>query len=65
MQAVAVLVERGVSVFTQAELRDYLGLDAVDCTFYFGGIPYDKVRRSFELFAREVMPRFADQAVAA
>jgi alkanesulfonate monooxygenase SsuD/methylene tetrahydromethanopterin reductase-like flavin-dependent oxidoreductase (luciferase family) len=39
--------------------RDYLGLTAVDCTFYFGGLDYAKVRRSFDLFAREVMPRFA------
>jgi hypothetical protein len=24
----------------------------------FGGLPQDKIRRSMELFAREVMPRF-------
>jgi natural product biosynthesis luciferase-like monooxygenase protein len=38
--------------------RDTLGLAGIDCTFYFGGIPYDAARRSCELFAREVMPRF-------
>jgi natural product biosynthesis luciferase-like monooxygenase protein len=41
-----------------AHARDTLGLDGIDCTFYFGGIPYDAARRSFELFATEVMPRF-------
>jgi natural product biosynthesis luciferase-like monooxygenase protein len=38
--------------------RERLGLTNVDCTFYYGGIPYDRARASFELFAREVMPRF-------
>jgi alkanesulfonate monooxygenase SsuD/methylene tetrahydromethanopterin reductase-like flavin-dependent oxidoreductase (luciferase family) len=51
-----------------ARARDALGLAGMDCTFYFGGIPYADARRSFELFAREVMPRFrpapADQARA-
>jgi natural product biosynthesis luciferase-like monooxygenase protein len=44
--------------------RDVLGLTNVDCTFYFGGIPYEKARRSFELFAREVMPRLRQQEAA-
>jgi hypothetical protein len=26
----------------------------------FGGLPQDKIRRSMELFAREVMPHFRD-----
>jgi natural product biosynthesis luciferase-like monooxygenase protein len=41
--------------------REMLGLTNVDCTFYYGGIPYDRARASFELFAREVMPRFQSQ----
>jgi hypothetical protein len=28
------------------------------CWMNFGGLAPDKVRRSMELFAREVMPRF-------
>jgi natural product biosynthesis luciferase-like monooxygenase protein len=44
--------------------RDTVGLTQADCTFYFGGIPYDKVQRSFQLFAREVMPRLQPQLVA-
>jgi hypothetical protein len=28
------------------------------CWMNFGGLPVDKVRRSMELIAREVMPRF-------
>ncbi len=45
--------------------RDTLGLAGIDCNFYFGGIPYDAARRSFELFAREVMPRFQPQPALA
>ena len=26
----------------------------------FGGLPQDKIRRSMEFFAREVMPHFRD-----
>jgi natural product biosynthesis luciferase-like monooxygenase protein len=49
-----------------AQARDMLGLTGMDCTFYFGGIPYAAARRSFELFAREVMPRFrAEPALTA
>ncbi len=35
-----------------------LGVGHVLCWMNFGGLPQDKVRRSMELFAREVMPRF-------
>jgi natural product biosynthesis luciferase-like monooxygenase protein len=42
-----------------------LGLTSVDCTFSFGGIDHAKARRSLELFASEVMPRFRAQPVAA
>ncbi len=42
-----------------------LGLTSIDCTFFFGGIPYEQATRSLELFAREVMPRFRRQPVGA
>jgi alkanesulfonate monooxygenase SsuD/methylene tetrahydromethanopterin reductase-like flavin-dependent oxidoreductase (luciferase family) len=35
-----------------------MGVGQVLCWMNFGGLPQDKVRRSMELFAREVMPRF-------
>ncbi len=35
-----------------------LGVGQMMCWMNFGGLPQDKVRRSMELFAREVMPRF-------
>jgi len=40
-----------------AEMRS-LGVGHVLCWMNFGGLPQDKIRRSMELFAREVMPRF-------
>ena len=40
-----------------AEMRD-LGVGEVLCWMNFGGLPHAHVRRSMELFAREVMPRF-------
>ncbi len=43
--------------------RDELGLTEVDCTFYFGGLDYVNARRSFELFAHEVMPRVSSTRV--
>ena len=38
-------------------MRD-LGVGQVLCWMSFGGLPQDRVRRSMELFAREVMPHF-------
>jgi alkanesulfonate monooxygenase SsuD/methylene tetrahydromethanopterin reductase-like flavin-dependent oxidoreductase (luciferase family) len=35
-----------------------MGVGQLLCWMNFGGLPQDKVRRSMELFAREVMPRF-------
>jgi len=40
-----------------AFMRD-LGVGQVLCWMNFGGLPQDKIRRSMELFARDVMPRF-------
>ncbi|HLH26132.1 MAG TPA: LLM class flavin-dependent oxidoreductase [Chloroflexota bacterium] len=45
--------------------RTTLGLTGVDATFYFGGMAYPQARRSFELFAHEVMPRFRPQPALA
>ncbi len=38
-------------------MRD-MGVGHVLCWMNFGGLPQDKIRRSMELFAKEVMPRF-------
>jgi alkanesulfonate monooxygenase SsuD/methylene tetrahydromethanopterin reductase-like flavin-dependent oxidoreductase (luciferase family) len=35
-----------------------MGVGQVLCWMNFGGLPQDKIRRSMELFAKEVMPRF-------
>jgi len=40
-----------------AEMRD-LGVGEVLCWMNFGGLPQLQVRRSMELFAREVLPHF-------
>ena len=40
-----------------AEMRD-LGVGEVLCWMNFGGLPQAQVRRSMELFSREVLPRF-------
>jgi len=44
-----------VAVLKRAQ--ETLGVDEVDCTFYFGGIDYATAQRSYELFATEVMPK--------
>ena len=40
-----------------------LGIEGFMCWFDVGGLPGDKVLRSMRLFAREVMPAFAEVAV--
>src|SRR2546427_4192814 len=35
-----------------------IGVGPILCWMNFGGLAQDKIRRSMELFAREVMPRF-------
>ena len=40
-------------------MRD-MGVGHVLCWMNFGGLPQDKIRRSMELFAKEVMPHFRD-----
>ena len=41
-----------------AEYREYTGINNIICWFNCGGQPHDQVRRSMELFAAKVMPRF-------
>ena len=40
-------------------MRD-MGIGQVLCWMNFGGLPQEKIRRSMELFARDVMPRFRE-----
>jgi alkanesulfonate monooxygenase SsuD/methylene tetrahydromethanopterin reductase-like flavin-dependent oxidoreductase (luciferase family) len=46
------------TVARHIETMRQLGVGQVMCWMNFGGLPQDKIRRSMELFAREVMPRF-------
>jgi len=46
------------TVARHIEAMRALGVGRVLCWMNFGGLPQDKIRRSMELFAREVMPRF-------
>jgi len=41
-----------------AEYREYTGVNNIIAWFNCGGQPRDQVRRSMELFAEKVMPRF-------
>jgi len=43
--------------------RRNFDFDIFSATFYFGGLPYDEVRKSMRLFAKEVMPAFRDEPV--
>jgi len=46
------------TVARHIETMRAMGIGQVLCWMNFGGLPQDKIRRSMELFAREVMPRF-------
>jgi alkanesulfonate monooxygenase SsuD/methylene tetrahydromethanopterin reductase-like flavin-dependent oxidoreductase (luciferase family) len=46
------------TVAAKIETMRAMGVGQILCWMSFGGLPQDKVRRSMELFAREVMPRF-------
>jgi len=43
-----------------AQIKDLQaqGIEYFGCNFAFGGMPHDKIMRSMELFAKEVMPQF-------
>ena len=42
-----------------AQINEFrkIGIDYFGCNFDFGGMPHDKVLRSMDLFAKEVMPK--------
>jgi alkanesulfonate monooxygenase SsuD/methylene tetrahydromethanopterin reductase-like flavin-dependent oxidoreductase (luciferase family) len=46
------------TVARHLEQMRQLGVGQLMCWMNFGGLPEDRVRRSMDLFAREVMPRF-------
>jgi alkanesulfonate monooxygenase SsuD/methylene tetrahydromethanopterin reductase-like flavin-dependent oxidoreductase (luciferase family) len=46
------------TVITKLEEMRAMGVGHVLCWMNFGGLAQDKIRRSMELFAREVMPHF-------
>jgi alkanesulfonate monooxygenase SsuD/methylene tetrahydromethanopterin reductase-like flavin-dependent oxidoreductase (luciferase family) len=46
------------TVARHIETMRQIGVGQVLCWMSFGGLPMDRVRRSMELFAHEVMPRF-------
>ena len=46
------------TVARHVEAMRAMGVGHVLCWMSFGGLPQERVRRSMELFAREVMPRF-------
>ena len=46
------------TVARHIEYMRSIGVGQVLCWMNFGGLSHDRVRRSMELFAREVMPRF-------
>ena len=46
------------TVARHIETMREMGVGQVMCWMNFGGLPQDRIRRSMELFAREVMPRF-------
>jgi alkanesulfonate monooxygenase SsuD/methylene tetrahydromethanopterin reductase-like flavin-dependent oxidoreductase (luciferase family) len=46
------------TVARHIEVLREMGVGQVMCWMNLGGLAQDKVRRSMELFAREVMPRF-------
>jgi alkanesulfonate monooxygenase SsuD/methylene tetrahydromethanopterin reductase-like flavin-dependent oxidoreductase (luciferase family) len=49
------------TVARHIEYMRSLGVGHVLCWMNFGGLPQDRVRRSMELFAQEVMPRFRSE----
>ncbi|HXS41374.1 MAG TPA: LLM class flavin-dependent oxidoreductase [Stellaceae bacterium] len=54
-RVVAGTPEDAVRLLTKAQ--EMMGITQVDCTFYFGGIPFELAQRSHRLFAEKVMPK--------
>jgi alkanesulfonate monooxygenase SsuD/methylene tetrahydromethanopterin reductase-like flavin-dependent oxidoreductase (luciferase family) len=49
------------TVARHLEAMRKMGVGQMLCWMNFGGLPQDRIRRSMELFAREVMPHFRDR----
>jgi alkanesulfonate monooxygenase SsuD/methylene tetrahydromethanopterin reductase-like flavin-dependent oxidoreductase (luciferase family) len=47
------------------EQADTAGTNYMVCRFAFGDLPFEVSRRSVDLFASEILPRFAAKRVAA
>jgi len=54
-RVIACAPEEAVELLLKAQ--ELMGLTQVDCTFYFGGIPFEQAQRSHRLFAERVMPK--------
>jgi natural product biosynthesis luciferase-like monooxygenase protein len=54
----------GEAVELLERAQDMMGLTQVDCTFYFGGIPFEQAQRSHRLFAEKVMPKLRGRKAA-
>ena len=54
-RVVAGTPDDAVKLLTKAQ--EMMGFTQVDCTFYFGGMPFELAQRSHRLFAEKVMPR--------
>jgi alkanesulfonate monooxygenase SsuD/methylene tetrahydromethanopterin reductase-like flavin-dependent oxidoreductase (luciferase family) len=59
---VVVLGDAQTAIRRVAEVRDDAGINRISCWFRIGGMEHRKVMDSMEIFAREVMPKFADPA---
>jgi hypothetical protein len=58
-------VRKPDEVYTQiCRYRDEVGITHFNCSLWSGDMPQDKVLRSMERFAGEVMPRFETHPVA-
>jgi natural product biosynthesis luciferase-like monooxygenase protein len=52
-------------VATLQRISEATGATEIHCLFQFGSITFDQAQRSLELFASEVMPKFADTPIQA
>jgi alkanesulfonate monooxygenase SsuD/methylene tetrahydromethanopterin reductase-like flavin-dependent oxidoreductase (luciferase family) len=59
---VVILGDAQTAIERITEVRDEAGINRISCWFRVGGLEHQKVMDSMDIFAREVMPRFADPA---
>jgi len=43
------------------QIKDAVGINHFNCSFWFGDLDQKRVLKSMELFAREVMPAFGEE----